>query len=249
MTSLVLGPPSHSITSSARASSEAGNFEAERLGGRQIDDQIELGRLLDRDVSRLRPTQNLVDEVGDAPELVREVWAIRHQTARLNVLPSALHRRQSRAHRQDVDAGPIGVHERVGTKIKCIRAVLERLEGGCDVLRSPDFGCSDLKAERAGRCLDLAYFQHRGGIAHISHDRQPAKTGYGLAQQFEFLASSIRILVRQTGDVAARSRQNATKPGPTGSDTAANTIGMTAVACFAARVGGVADVTMTSTLS
>ena len=41
----------------------------------------------------------------------------------------------------------------------------------------------------------------------------------------------------------------ATKPVPTGSDTAANTIGMTAVACFAARVGGVASVTMTSTLS
>jgi hypothetical protein len=33
--------------------------EAERLGGRQIDDQIEFCRLLDRDVGRLRPTQNL----------------------------------------------------------------------------------------------------------------------------------------------------------------------------------------------
>jgi hypothetical protein len=41
----------------------------------------------------------------------------------------------------------------------------------------------------------------------------------------------------------------ATRPVPTGSDTAANTIGMTAVACFAARVGGVADVTMTSSFS
>ena len=214
-----LAPPDHSITSSARARSDRRHFEAERLGGRQIDDQIELGRLLDRDVSRLRPAQNLVDEVGGAPELVREVWSIGHQTARFNVLPSAVHRRQSRAHRQDVDAGPVGVHERVGTKIKCIRAVLERLEGGCDVLRSPDFGCSDLKAERAGRCLDLAHLQHGGGIAHISHDRQPAKTGYDLAQQFEFLASSIRCLVRQTGDVAARSRQNSrpsrVRPGPT----------------------------------
>ena len=42
----------HSITSSARASS-FGDFEAERLGGFQVDDQFELGRLLHRQVSRL----------------------------------------------------------------------------------------------------------------------------------------------------------------------------------------------------
>jgi len=41
--------------------------QPERLGGRQIDDEIEFGRLLDRDVARLRPAQNLVDIVGGAP--------------------------------------------------------------------------------------------------------------------------------------------------------------------------------------
>src|SRR5262249_9362722 len=35
--------------------------EAERLSGEQIDDEIEFGRLLDWDVGRLGPTQNLVD--------------------------------------------------------------------------------------------------------------------------------------------------------------------------------------------
>src|SRR5215469_6257753 len=35
--------------------------EAERLRGRQIDDEVELGRLLDRDVGWLRSAQNLVD--------------------------------------------------------------------------------------------------------------------------------------------------------------------------------------------
>src|SRR5262249_30820601 len=34
-----------------------------------------------------------------------------------------------------------------------------------------------------------------------------AKTRYYLAQEFDFLASSVRHLVRQTGDIAARSRQ------------------------------------------
>jgi hypothetical protein len=131
--------------------------------------------------------------LASGDELVRNVWSVGHQTARLNVLPITVHRRQSRAHSQDVDATPVGIHERVRTNIKGIRAVLERLEGGGDVLRPPDFGCSDLKAERAGRCLGLAHVQHGGGIADIDHDRQPAKIRYHFAQEFEFLANSIRL--------------------------------------------------------
>jgi hypothetical protein len=33
----------------------------------------------------------------------------------------------------------MGIHERVDTDIKCIRAAFERLEGGRDVFASPDF--------------------------------------------------------------------------------------------------------------
>src|ERR1700745_2461075 len=65
--------------------------EAERLSGGAIDDEIELGRLLDWDVARLRPAQNLVDIVGGAPELVREVWSIGDQTCRFDVVPVPMH--------------------------------------------------------------------------------------------------------------------------------------------------------------
>src|SRR6516165_7237212 len=50
-----------------------GNFKTEQLGGRQIDDEIELGRLLDRNVAGLRSAQNFVDIVTGAPEQVRLV--------------------------------------------------------------------------------------------------------------------------------------------------------------------------------
>src|SRR6516164_6173449 len=53
-------------------------FEPERLGGGEIDDEIELGRLLDWDVGRFRSAQNLVDEIGSAPKQVRKVCSIRH---------------------------------------------------------------------------------------------------------------------------------------------------------------------------
>ena len=45
--------PSHSITSSARASNDCGIVKAERLGGLQVDHQLEFGRLLDRQVGGL----------------------------------------------------------------------------------------------------------------------------------------------------------------------------------------------------
>ena len=59
-------PPLHSITSSARSEQRRWHLEAERLGDREIDDELELGRLLDRQVTRFRAAQNFVDIIGCA---------------------------------------------------------------------------------------------------------------------------------------------------------------------------------------
>ena len=42
--------------------------QPDRFGGCQIDDQIKFGRLLDRDIAGLRSAQNLVNQLGVAPE-------------------------------------------------------------------------------------------------------------------------------------------------------------------------------------
>src|SRR5215467_7050901 len=101
----------------------------------------------------------------------------------------------------------IAVQNRIGSNIKRLRATLERFEGGRDILRSPNFESNNIEANRAGRGLSFAHFQHRGGIAGIGHDRQMAQTGDNLAQEFEPLAGKIGGLGRQAGDVVARSRQ------------------------------------------
>src|SRR5207253_8206210 len=107
--------------------------------GRKIDDEIEFGRLLDRDIGRLRPAQNLVNQVAATPPQVREVWSVGHHAARFDVLPKAVHRRQSRVQRQGADASSIGDNERVGTDIKRVHAALECLKGWPDILGSPYF--------------------------------------------------------------------------------------------------------------
>jgi hypothetical protein len=88
-----------------------------------------------------------------------------------------------------------GVHKRLGHDIKCIGTALERIDGGRDILRSSDFRCDNVKAERAGRCLNFIHLQHADGTDDIGHDCQPAETGDNLAQEVESLAGKIGRLV------------------------------------------------------
>jgi len=50
------------------------DFQPDCPGRRIIDDEVEFGRPLDRNVAWLRPPQNLVDIVGGTPEQVGKVW-------------------------------------------------------------------------------------------------------------------------------------------------------------------------------
>jgi hypothetical protein len=45
------------------------NLNADCLGGRDVDDKLKFGRLLDRNIAGLRAAQNLVHDLGSAPEL------------------------------------------------------------------------------------------------------------------------------------------------------------------------------------
>jgi hypothetical protein len=45
-----------------------GDFQPERLGRGQVDDEIEFGRLLDGNVGRLRTAKNFIDQLSGAPE-------------------------------------------------------------------------------------------------------------------------------------------------------------------------------------
>ena len=84
---------------------------------------------------------------------------------------------------------------------------LERLEGGSNILYSPNFEWRDFEAERASLGLNLAHLQHGLRKAGISNDCQPAEPRQNLTQEFESLAGKIGLLVRHASDVASRLRQ------------------------------------------
>ncbi|MGC1278693.1 MAG: hypothetical protein WA893_10855 [Xanthobacteraceae bacterium] len=84
---------------------------------------------------------------------------------------------------------------------------LERLEGGRNVLRFPDFEWRNFDPERARRGLDVTDLSHGCGIADVPYDCQSPEPGDELTQQFEPLTCKIGCEERHAGDVTARSRQ------------------------------------------
>src|SRR5215472_12373857 len=65
------------------------NGQAERFRGLDVDDKVELGRVLDRDVGGLRPSQNFVDHVGSPPEQIGVVRSIGHETTGFDIIAIA----------------------------------------------------------------------------------------------------------------------------------------------------------------
>ena len=71
--------------------------DAKCFGSLEVDDEIEFGRLFNRYIGRLFPAQNPVDQFGGAPEQVRKICSVRHQTSREHILPETVYSRQSRS--------------------------------------------------------------------------------------------------------------------------------------------------------
>ena len=86
---------SHSITSSARASSDRRHVDAERLGGLEVDHQFVLGRRLHRQVGRLLALENAVDIASRAAVLVDKIGPVGDQAAGRDEIARAVDRRDA----------------------------------------------------------------------------------------------------------------------------------------------------------
>ena len=75
----------YSMTSSARVSSASGTVSAERLGGLEVDDQLDFRGLLDRQVGRLLALEDSARIVSQQSKCIRLVCSVAHQAACVDV--------------------------------------------------------------------------------------------------------------------------------------------------------------------
>src|SRR5262245_21846415 len=72
-----------------------GNGDTAGLGGLEVEDQLELGELLHRQVGRTGASQALIDIGGSVAEPSRPAWSVRHETTRLHKLSRMVDRWQA----------------------------------------------------------------------------------------------------------------------------------------------------------
>src|SRR5262249_48298773 len=83
-----------------------GDRQAERLGGLEVDDQLELGRLLDWEIGRLRTLANPGDIGGSTHCDRRYVWTERHEATVINNLSETIDNRQPICSREVDELSP-----------------------------------------------------------------------------------------------------------------------------------------------
>ena len=104
----------HSMTSSARASSEGGTVEAECPGRLRVDDKFELDRLHDWKIGGLLTLKNAASVVAGETETVRSIGAVSHQAARFDKRTVRGDRRYCMAERHCSELFTAGTKKAIG---------------------------------------------------------------------------------------------------------------------------------------
>src|SRR5205823_12432847 len=89
--------------------------ERESLCGLQVDDQLELGRLLNRKISRVGALKNTADIPRSLTVYASNAGPVAHQTARVGELAQFVDRRNGRSRGQRRNQLPPIVKERIRT--------------------------------------------------------------------------------------------------------------------------------------
>jgi hypothetical protein len=191
--------------------------EAERIRGLEIDDEFELGRLLDREVSRLGAPEDLIHKVGRVPEEVDEARAVGHQAPFVREFAKAIHGREAAAGSQGHDPDSMCNSE----------GVIEGDEGlnvasrGCgerhlEVLGSPHLERLKRHPQRPGCLLGLLPEGFMDREDRIPEHGEPGKPRHELLQKLQALRDNRFIEIAQPRHVSSGPRQARHQAEPNG---------------------------------
>src|SRR5262245_49548572 len=220
---------------------------AERLGGLESDGQLEFHRLLNRQLSRLFSFENSSGiDAGKAQHIV-EIGSVTHQPTSRDEFTKSVTCGNCVARCQLDQLVAAGREE-------CIRADHDGIDALSDEARER---CIDIplgahvydrkvKPECARRSLHVSSLGSEVGFAGLT--RKPMTVVLGTSSRSNSNRFAARAVTRKVTPVTlppGRLRL-ATRPRPIGSAPIANTIGMVAVAVFAATAADGATAMMTA---
>src|SRR5262249_8389856 len=208
------------------------DFEAERLGSGQVNDEIVPGGLLDRQVFGLGAAQDLVDVVGHALEQGRKVWSIGHQASSLDISASGVGCWQARRERQRANRASISECQRLAHDEQRISIRCNRGEGGRNIVATSNLRCQYFQPEGNGCGPNDIAFQPVGEIVAVEQDRQPPQIGTISCRSSNRLPLSSAFWADSPVRLPPGCAKLATRPEPTGSPISA-TMGIVDVASFA----------------
>src|ERR1035441_6349381 len=164
------------------------HFEAERLGGLEVDHELEFGGSHDRQVGRLFALENPPGVDAGLAVGIRNAGPVAHQSAGHGGLAPYIARRQRMAGRQCGEPFPMGVHERAGTDEQRARAALNEGCKGCfDVALATDIENDELLPDGLRRDLYVSSVRLGRRAAWVQEHANCCRLGRELTQQLQSL--------------------------------------------------------------
>src|SRR5215468_5559617 len=100
-----------------------GNADAEGLRRLEVDHELELGGLLEREVGRLGSLEDLVDVIRGPPMQRRKVGAVEHESTRIDEEAIVVDRDHALIAGEPDQVRRKGIYERVALHEEALRAV------------------------------------------------------------------------------------------------------------------------------
>jgi hypothetical protein len=133
--------------------------QPEGLGRLQVDHQLVLGRLLDREVAGLGALEDLVHVGGGAPKQISKVRSIGHKAPGIDILPPWKHRWQPGPGRQVHEASSLTEEHGAYQHSQSTRAPRGHVrEGPVEVFWTSRL--DDLKPQTQRPCRAVCFRQH-----------------------------------------------------------------------------------------
>src|SRR5712691_6050386 len=183
--------------------------QAERFCGPEIDHQLELGGLLDGEITRRRPFEDFVDINRRAAKQITQVSAVRHEAPGVEPLPKRPHGSQATLSRDLVDTSDVGKEERLTQDEQSSDAsLLHHCKRSVELLHAADANRNKAHPKLRSRLFKALQPVCIDRRRRVEEERDRRSLRQGLLQQLQNLATKLRAGDdSQPRDVAARTRE------------------------------------------